>query len=354
MRQAMAVIRDSLHDDVDGLREAMLELDVRRSLDNASPGDSLLLPSEPSESDPHSRSASLTASQHGSRGAELHKAASQDVHAPSGLSQAPLASLNAAAEASERETAAGAANGRGAAAGGAPGGGANASGAAPGAGGACGCSRIGESNDRCGSPPMGRRTQASASTPTTPGLSAAAFGAATSPRLGPRLLELLPPEGNEASELYIKVIAARLVVVRLQLNMLAASTNALVKRLLFPSRSVRCSFWSYTHTEGDISLIIDEDSLVDFPSEATTGSPSCWRAVKLCGRRFAFDETGVVSAMFAPYKERVPLLNISTFSTNVTMVEEMQLDTALGAFELVCKMAEPEEEGEDEADGIYS
>jgi|TARA_B100000524_G_scaffold35019_2_gene17223 hypothetical protein len=201
---------------------------------------------------------------------------------------------------------------------------------------------------------MGRRTQASASTPTTPGLSAAAFGAATSPRLGPRLLELLPPEGNEASELYIKVIAARLVVVRLQLNMLAASTNALVKRLLFPSRSVRCSFWSYTHTEGDISLIIDEDSLVDFPSEATTGSPSCWRAVKLCGRRFAFDETGVVSAMFAPYKERVPLLNISTFSTNVTMVEEMQLDTALGAFELVCKMAEPEEEGEDEADGIYS
>ena len=29
----MAVIRDSLHDDVDGLREAMLELDVRRSLD---------------------------------------------------------------------------------------------------------------------------------------------------------------------------------------------------------------------------------------------------------------------------------------------------------------------------------
>ena len=123
MRQAMAVIRDSLHDDVDGLREAMLELDVRRSLDNASPGDSLLLPSEPSESDPHSRSASLTSSQHGSRGAELHKAASQDVHAPSGLSQAPLASLNAAAEASERETAAGAANGRGAAEGGASGGG---------------------------------------------------------------------------------------------------------------------------------------------------------------------------------------------------------------------------------------
>ena len=38
--------------------------------------------------------------------------------------------------------------------------------------------------------------------------------------------------------------------------------------------------------------------------------------------------------MFAPYKERVPLLNVSTFSTNVTLVEEGDLARALGAFKL--------------------
>ena len=32
-------------------------------------------------------------------------------------------------------------------------------------------------------------------------------------------------------------------------------------------------------------------------------------------------ETGVVSAMFAPYEEGMSLLNISTFSTNVSLVD---------------------------------
>ena len=57
-----------------------------------------------------------------------------------------------------------------------------------------------------------------------------------------------------------------------------------------------------------------------------------WRAIRLCGRRFGFDETGVVSAMFAPYEEGVPLLNLSTFSTNITLVEESELQRALAAF----------------------
>lgn len=41
-----------------------------------------------------------------------------------------------------------------------------------------------------------------------------------------------------------------------------------------------------------------------------------------------------MSAMFAPYEDGVPLLNISTFSTNVTLVEDSDIDRALSAFEL--------------------
>ena len=109
-----------------------------------------------------------------------------------------------------------------------------------------------------------------------------------------------------------------------------------------------------------------------------------WRPLKLAGRSFAFHETGVVSSMFAPHEDGVPLLNISTFSvwrrliiasshhhvitsthphihintshpshpphlrdtltcvharlrptqTNVTLVEESDLERALAAFEL--------------------
>ena len=166
----------------------------------------------------------------------------------------------------------------------------------------------------------------------------------------------------ERDRLFIKVLGARLAVVRLQVGMLQPCTSALLKRLLFSrqplssgvvigeaaqnsARAVdrepdaretgrgRSSFWSYTHTECDVSLIIDQRSLADFPPGAVLGEPTCWRAVKLCGRRFEFDETGVVSAMFAPYKQGVPLLNVSTFATNVTLVEDKDLDRALSAFE---------------------
>lgn len=138
---------------------------------------------------------------------------------------------------------------------------------------------------------------------------------------------------EEGDSLYIKVLSQRLVVIRLQLQSLEPSTHALMKRLLFSPRRAKASFWAYTHTDDDVSLIIDEACLRDFPQGAILGSPAPWRAMKLTGRAFAFDETGVVSSMFAPYRERVPLLNVSTFATNVTLVEERELAAALAAFE---------------------
>ena len=77
-----------------------------------------------------------------------------------------------------------------------------------------------------------------------------------------------------SDELYVKVLPAYLVVVRLQLAMLALSTHALVKRLLFSGQRGRRSFWSYTHVDDEVSLILDEGSLEDFPDEALVGGSS--------------------------------------------------------------------------------
>ena len=38
--------------------------------------------------------------------------------------------------------------------------------------------------------------------------------------------------------------------------------------------------------------------------------------------------------MFAPYEEGMPLLNFSTFSTNVSLVEESDLERAIASFDL--------------------
>ena len=58
--------------------------------------------------------------------------------------------------------------------------------------------------------------------------------------------------------MFIKVLPAQLVVVRLQLEMLQPSTHALVKRLLFSGGRAGGALGSYTRTEEEISLVLDQ------------------------------------------------------------------------------------------------
>ena len=47
---------------------------------------------------------------------------------------------------------------------------------------------------------------------------------------------------------------------------------------------------------------------------------------------------------YAPYERGVPLLNISTFVTNITLVEESEMERALDAFELPHIFADADDE----------
>lgn len=133
--------------------------------------------------------------------------------------------------------------------------------------------------------------------------------------------------------LFVQVLPTTLVVVRLQFSMLQACAHALIQRMLFaPASGARC-FWSYTLSDDEISLILDERSLASFPEAAIVGTTTRWRPLRLSGI-FGFDEVGVVAKMFTPYEEGLPLLNISTFSTNVSLVEETDLEHALASFDI--------------------
>jgi len=54
-----------------------------------------------------------------------------------------------------------------------------------------------------------------------------------------------------------------------------------------------------------------------------------WRAIKLCGKEFAFDAVGVVNAMTAPCRGGISLLNLSTFDTNFTLVNEEDVEVSM-------------------------
>ena len=188
-------------------------------------------------------------------------------------------------------------------------------------------------------------TRAAGLTPRTSGDGDGGALGATLERTMSSTCKLSDAAGESGGELYVKVLAARLLVVRLQLALLPQSTHAIITRLLFSRRSAR-SFWSYTHTDAEISLIVEEEVLPTFPPDAIVGASTVWRAVKLCGRSFAFDETGVVSAMYAPHEAGVHLLNISTFATNFSLVEETDLERALAAFEVPHRLEEPWDDDE--------
>lgn len=57
-------------------------------------------------------------------------------------------------------------------------------------------------------------------------------------------------------------------------------------------------------------------------------SPDRWRAIKLSGRTYGFDETGVVAAM-SSFKTETQVLNVCSFGSNVTFVLEHTLEDSV-------------------------
>lgn len=140
------------------------------------------------------------------------------------------------------------------------------------------------------------------------------------------------------------VLGPTLTVARLNERCADEVSCLLMRVLLFEGDTdggAGSTFWSYAHTAdgyGDMSIIMEAGLLDRFPEGTIVGDCALWRAVKLCGHDFAFDETGVVSAMLhGVCKEGLPVLNLSTFATNMTIVEAESVDQALKAFEVVSR-----------------
>eukprot|EP00644_Phytophthora_capsici_P016760 jgi/Phyca11/19392/fgenesh1_pg.PHYCAscaffold_47_\ len=78
----------------------------------------------------------------------------------------------------------------------------------------------------------------------------------------------------------------------------------------------------------EVSLIMDERCLTSFEEDSLIVSPDRWRAIKLSGRAYGFDETGVVAAMSGCSTD-TQVLNVSCFASNVAFVLDDMLDDAI-------------------------
>lgn len=125
------------------------------------------------------------------------------------------------------------------------------------------------------------------------------------------------------------------------------------------SRFFMWGIWSY---DEELTILMEESDIDRFPRNALIVSPNKWRVsvelvlwllllssslivplfrqvIKLCGRPIAFDETGIVSSM-SKIESNIPSLNISTATTNCTLVPDELLESTSASLAkaLKCKV----------------
>ncbi|KUG01691.1 GATS protein 3 [Phytophthora nicotianae] len=140
---------------------------------------------------------------------------------------------------------------------------------------------------------------------------------------------------------YLTVYPDSLVLVRLQKDALRVSAYGLTQLVLLSTGSAstegdgeplgeteEMSFWCLCETAEEVSLIMDERCLPSFEKESLIVSPDRWRAIKLSGRAYGFDETGVVAVMSGCTTD-AQVLNVSCFGSNVAFVLDDMLNDAI-------------------------
>ncbi|OQR88836.1 hypothetical protein THRCLA_10069 [Thraustotheca clavata] len=148
---------------------------------------------------------------------------------------------------------------------------------------------------------------------------------------------LLSPASVSSSSQYLAVYPTSFFLVRLRVESIRESAFGLTQLLLSTnvggisatSFQTGNSFWCYSETSEEISMIVDEDSLAHFSENAVIVSPDRWRGITLCGRRVGFEETGIVAAMSGITSVNTQVLNISSYGSNVTLVLENALEESI-------------------------
>jgi len=114
------------------------------------------------------------------------------------------------------------------------------------------------------------------------------------------------------------------------------NVHPLIRLTLFEEQ-----FFSYTETPEEVSIIMEESSKSLFPRGYLTDFPETLRAVKMCNVSLGFDETGIVNAICTPLaQQKIAMLNLSTFHTNYSLVEEKHLLEALDALSHIFQVVE--------------
>ena len=92
------------------------------------------------------------------------------------------------------------------------------------------------------------------------------------------------------------------------------------------------AFFSYTETEEEVSLILNQATSAIFPPESINVHTEGWRLLKIDvgDKPLGFDEAGIVSSIADPLASaKITLFYISTFSTDYPLVPASDVSRAV-------------------------
>ncbi|KAF9381463.1 GATS protein-like 3 [Podila verticillata] len=126
----------------------------------------------------------------------------------------------------------------------------------------------------------------------------------------------------------IDILPFRLQLASLQKADIPRCTHQLMKLVLFPSGPQH--FFSYTETDKEVSLILDESHLSGFPENTLNVCPVIWRAVQIEPGESGLGTVEVVSQVSKPLADiDVSIMQISTYDADFTLLPECDLERAL-------------------------
>ncbi|KFH71723.1 hypothetical protein MVEG_02018 [Podila verticillata NRRL 6337] len=126
----------------------------------------------------------------------------------------------------------------------------------------------------------------------------------------------------------IVILPFRLQLASLQKEDIPRCTHQLMKLVLFPAGPRH--FFSYTETEKEVSLILDESHLSGFPENTLNVCNVVWRAVQIEAGESGLGADEIVSQVSRPLAEiNVSILQISTYDADFTLLPECDLERSL-------------------------
>eukprot|EP00301_Raphidiophrys_heterophryoidea_P023290 c7218_g1_i2.p1 GENE.c7218_g1_i2~~c7218_g1_i2.p1 ORF type:complete len:307 (-),score=85.48 c7218_g1_i2:200-1120(-) len=134
------------------------------------------------------------------------------------------------------------------------------------------------------------------------------------------------------NDLSASVLPYHLCLIKIEQDKLDRWRPLLVQLAIYS----KCQFFSLTHCEGDVSLILDEHSLQQLPADLQS-SWEVYSGIKVLEGPDVIDMCGIVSAVTAPLAQDHSIVYLSTFGTDIILVDKSEVDVVFPQVEAQIK-----------------